>query len=206
MSFSVTSLGARMSKTACHHADGTHVASSAGMCLMSFSITSPGDRMSKAACHHADGTHVARSAGMCLMSFSVTSPGARMSKAACHHAVAVVKGQESYTLYNTSFRNIFNSINALAASKCLDINGKEMAIDVYLGGDYKFVLMVLGMAGATSNHACIYCRVHSNDRGDMAKPEDFTGIHQFDGRGEEKTSETPPFKAHRKGCDALHPN
>ena len=91
-----------------------------------------------------DGTHVARSAGMCLMSFSVTSPGARMSKSACHHAVAVVKGQESYTLYNTSFRNIFNSINALAASKRLDINGEEMAIDVFLGGDYKFLLMVLG--------------------------------------------------------------
>ena len=173
MSFSVTSPGDRMSKAACHHADGTHVARSAGMCLMSFSVTPPGARMSKAACHHADGTHVARSAGMCLMSFSVTPPGARMSKAACHHGVAVVKGQESYTLYNTSFRNIFNSINALAASKCLDINGEEMAIDVYLGGDYKFVLMVLGMAGATSNHACIYCRVHSNDRGDMAKPEDF---------------------------------
>ena len=69
------------------------------------------------------------------------TPGVRMSKAACHHAVSVVKGQESYTLYNTSFRNIFNSINAIAASKCLDINGEEMAIDVYLGGDYKFLLM-----------------------------------------------------------------
>ena len=77
---------------------------------------------------------------MCLTSFSVTSPDVRMSKAACHHAVAVVKGQESYSLYNTSFRNIFNSINALAASKYLDINGEEMAIDVYLEGDYKCLL------------------------------------------------------------------
>ena len=75
-----------------------------------------------------DGTHVARSAGMCLMSFSVTSPDGRMSKAACHHAVSVVKGQESYTLYNTSFRNISNSINALATSKCLEINGEEIDI------------------------------------------------------------------------------
>ena len=111
-----------------------------------------------------DGTHVARRAGMCLMSFSVTSPGVRMSKAACHHAVAVVKGQESYTLYNTSFRNVFNSINALATSMCLEINDEEIAINVFL-------LMVVGMAGATSNDACIYGRVHSNDRGDMAKPE-----------------------------------
>ena len=75
-----------------------------------------------------DGTHVARSAGMCLMSFSVTSPDGRMYKAACHHAVSVVKGQESYTLYNTSFRNVSNSINALATSKCLEINGEEIDI------------------------------------------------------------------------------
>ena len=84
-----------------------------------------------------DGTHVARRAGMCLMSFSVTSPGVIMSNAACHHAVAVVKGQESYTLYNTSFRNIFNSINALATSMCL-----EIAINVFL-------LMVVGTTEGT---------------------------------------------------------
>ena len=50
-----------------------------------------------------DGTSVTRSAGMCFMSFSVTSPAATKYTSACHHAVAVVKGQESYILYKTSF-------------------------------------------------------------------------------------------------------
>ena len=100
-----------------------------------------------------DGTHVARSAGMCFMSFSVTSPGARTSKAACHHAVTVVKGQESYTLYNTSFWNVFNSINALATSTCLEINDKEIAINVFL-------LMVVGNTrhGWCNIQPCLYLR------------------------------------------------
>ena len=42
-----------------------------------------------------------------------------------------------------------------------------------MGGDYKFLLMVLGMAGATSNHAFIYCKIHTDDRRDMSKAHDF---------------------------------
>lgn len=41
-----------------------------------------------------------------------------------------------------------------------------------LGGDYRCLVMVLDVTGAISNHACIYCRVHSNDRGDVTKYED----------------------------------
>ena len=34
-----------------------------------------------------------------------------VSTSACHHTVAVVKGQESYELYKTSFKNVFVFIN-----------------------------------------------------------------------------------------------
>ena len=96
-----------------------------------------------------DGTHVACRAGMCLMS----SPGVRMYKAAFHHAVSMVKGQESYTSYNTSFQNVSNSINALATSTCLEINDKEIAINVFL-------LMVVGNTrhGWCNIQPCLYVR------------------------------------------------
>ena len=48
-----------------------------------------------------------------------------------------------------------------------------------MGGDYKFLLMVLGMAGATSNHACIYCKIHTDDRRDMSKAHDFLLPRKF---------------------------
>ena len=58
-----------------------------------------------------DGTSVARNTGMCLMSFSITD--SNVSTSACHHTVAVVKSQESYELYKTSFKNVIMSINSL---------------------------------------------------------------------------------------------
>ena len=78
-----------------------------------------------------------------------------VSTSACHHTVDVVKGQESYKLYQTSFKNVFVSINSLFSSKSVEVNGEEIQVNVCIGGDYKFLLMVLGMAGETSNHAFI---------------------------------------------------
>ncbi|KAM7429532.1 hypothetical protein ABFA07_019618 [Porites harrisoni] len=39
-----------------------------------------------------------------------------------------------------------------------------------LAGDYKFLLLVLGMKGATSDFACIWCTCHKKHRHDMSKP------------------------------------
>ena len=65
------------------------------------------------------------------------------------------------------------SINSLLLSKSVEVNGEEIQVNVCMGGDYKFLLMVLGMAGATSNHAFIYCKIHTDDRRDMSKTHDF---------------------------------
>ncbi|CAB3983391.1 Hypothetical predicted protein [Paramuricea clavata] len=48
----------------------------------------------------------------------------------------------------------------------------DIPVEVYIGGDYKFLLL-LGMKSATSDHACIWCKIHKNARSDMSKPKDF---------------------------------
>ena len=75
----------------------------------------------------------------------------------------------------TSFKNVFVSINSLFSSKSVEVNGEEIQVNVCMGGDCKFLLMVLEMAGATSNHAFIYCnyKIHTDDRRDMSKAHDF---------------------------------
>ena len=118
-----------------------------------------------------DGTNVSRNAGMVVMSFSIFSPQNANLECHQHHCVAVVKAQESYDLYQNSFTNIWSSINSLSERGTIDIDGEEFSLKVFLAADYKFLLMVLGMSGATSNHACIYCTVHKNDRFDMSKDE-----------------------------------
>ena len=41
---------------------------------------------------------------------------------------------------------------------------------MFLGGDYKFLLLVMGLSGVTSTHACLWCLIHKLDRWDTSKP------------------------------------
>jgi hypothetical protein len=51
----------------------------------------------------------------------------------------------------------------------IKVNDTEVAVELFLGGDYKFLLMAMGMSGATSDHACLWCKVHKLFRWDMSK-------------------------------------
>ena len=42
----------------------------------------------------------------------------------------------------------------------LTVNDQEVNVDFFLGGDYKFILLKLGLKGATSNYACAWFKVH----------------------------------------------
>jgi hypothetical protein len=42
-----------------------------------------------------------------------------------------------------------------------------------MGGDMKFLQLVLGLGGSLCNYSCPWCRVHKIQRDDMTKPLDF---------------------------------
>ena len=44
--------------------------------------------------------------------------------------------------------------------KKIIVNDKEIAVELFLGGDYKYLLMAMGISGATSDYACLWCKVH----------------------------------------------
>lgn len=51
----------------------------------------------------------------------------------------------------------------------IKVNNKEIAVKLFLGGDYKFLLMAMSLYGATSDYACLWCRVHKLWRWDSPK-------------------------------------
>ena len=56
----------------------------------------------------------------------------------------------------------------------LQVNDKEIPVEVFLGGgDYKFLLMAMGLTGATSDYACLWCKLHKLQRWDMSKPLEY---------------------------------
>lgn len=55
----------------------------------------------------------------------------------------------------------------MVREKTLDVGGKVVNLEFFLGGDYKFILLIMGLSGATSNHACAWCKIDKNDRWNM---------------------------------------
>lgn len=45
---------------------------------------------------------------------------------------------------------VFNEINNLINEKQITINDSKFNLEFFLGGDYKFLLIMMGMKGATS--------------------------------------------------------
>jgi hypothetical protein len=63
------------------------------------------------------------------------------------------------------------SINGEIAFECS--NGKTYYLELFLGGDMKFLLTALGLNAAYSKYSCIYCKIDKYSRGDMSKDENY---------------------------------
>ncbi|XP_028410462.1 uncharacterized protein LOC114533075 [Dendronephthya gigantea] len=120
-----------------------------------------------------DGAKMTRLTNFIVISFSVLNLEETVMSSKGNHTVAVIKGHEDYHLLRTSCAKIFSCINRLVKSGKINIKGKDVPVEFYLGGDYKFLLLVLGMKGATSDYACIWCKIFKLDRCDMSRLQNY---------------------------------
>lgn len=60
-----------------------------------------------------------------------------------NHTIAVIKGQESYELLQSSCATIFKQVNDLTKKKKVTIDGRDMPVEVFLGGDYKVQSVII---------------------------------------------------------------
>lgn len=116
-----------------------------------------------------DGAKMSRSANFMIMSFSLLQTGDLVMSSKGNRTIGVVNGPEKYETIETSFSEIINDINSVNKNGKIKVNDKEIAVELFLGGDYKFLLMAMGMSGATSDYACLWCKVHKLFRWDMSK-------------------------------------
>lgn len=93
------------------------------------------------------------------------------------HTLAIVSADESYISIKDSFSNIFDDINDIIKTKRNDeiiytkSSGRQFNLELFLGGDMKFLLLALGLNAANSKYACRYCKIPKEDRYDMTKDE-----------------------------------
>lgn len=99
---------------------------------------------------------------MLLMNAAILDDEGTIMSAVGRQILACVKGPESFEVWKHCFAQQIAFINALEESKFLEIPGYgQVEIELYLGGDYKFLLMVLGMNAAMAKYACVFCYVHA---------------------------------------------
>ena len=49
----------------------------------------------------------------------------------------MVKCKEEYETLRASLQNVIREVNSLSKEKLLEVDGKQLKIQLYLGGDYK---------------------------------------------------------------------
>lgn len=114
-----------------------------------------------------DGAKMTNSSNFVIFSLSLLQKTDDVMSGRGNHTIAIVKGAEKYEALKESFKDVFDDINALNRSKKLTVDGKDYNVELFLGGDYKFILIMLGLKSATSNHSCAWCTVHAHCRHDM---------------------------------------
>ena len=116
---------------------------------------------------NGDGARMTPNSSFVLLSFSILQTGKQVMTAKGNRTIAILNGKEDYISLKNAFGNIFEEINNMIAEAKFTVNGKEHKTEFFLGGDYKYILLMLGLNGATGNYACAWCKIHKNDRWKM---------------------------------------
>ncbi|XP_028417141.1 uncharacterized protein LOC114541415 [Dendronephthya gigantea] len=111
-----------------------------------------------------DGAVMTRTSNFILLSFSLLQTGENVMSAKGNRTIAVVDGKESYETMEESFGVVFQEINKIISNGKIKVDGQDIKTEFFLGGDYKFILLMLGLKGANSDYACAWCKLPKIDR------------------------------------------
>ena len=116
-----------------------------------------------------DGAQMTRNTNFVILSHSLLdSKKNNPMSAKGNHSLAVVKGSEDYNTLKESFGKVFNHINNLNLVIQIKVGDKNINLELYFGGDYKFLLIVFGLQNATCNYSCLWCKNQKDQRWDMS--------------------------------------
>lgn len=104
-----------------------------------------------------------------LLSCALLQKEEEVMSAKGNHTIAVVNGSEKYETLQESFETAFSEINSLIKKGTITVDGEEVKLEFFLGGNYKFLLTLMGLKGATSLYACLWCKIHKDKRWETDK-------------------------------------
>lgn len=119
-----------------------------------------------------DGAKVSRISNFVIFSISNLKEDVNLSVHQLN-TVAVVQCDENYDNLRDTCKPLFDQLTEFCNTKSITVDGQIYSLDFFVGGDMKFLQILLGLGGSTGDYACPWCKVHKNDRHDLSKEWDF---------------------------------
>ena len=119
-----------------------------------------------------DGARMSRTTNFMMFSFALLQTKESILSSKSNRTIAIVNGPEKYETMKTSLSSFFEEVNGLIDQGSISIDGNDIKLNFFLGGDMKFLLMIMGLNSATADYACLWCKIHKDDRWDISKPAD----------------------------------
>ena len=113
-----------------------------------------------------DGTQIARGLSVVNIAFTILEEGQLACSSSGNHTIAILKVNEDYDELAAGLEDVIKEAEDL---EVLAINERVFNIQLFLGGDMKFLAIVCGLECATSEHSCIWCKCPKGQRWNMDK-------------------------------------
>lgn len=83
--------------------------------------------------------------------------------------VVIINGLEKYVILKVLFFYFFCEVNELISKGIIFVDGQDVELEFFLGGDVKFFLMIMGINFVIVDYFCVWCKVYKDDRWDISK-------------------------------------
>ena len=123
-----------------------------------------------------DGTRVSRISNFFVIPFSVVSETIRNSHFEQQQQLklwqywSVMKTMRTKIMHAVHY---FRKLRTFETKVKISVAGNVLKVELFLGGDMKFLQVIMGLSDSTSTCVCVWCRVHKSERGNISRPWDF---------------------------------
>ena len=89
-----------------------------------------------------------------MIAFTIIEDGANPNSPQGNHSIALLNAEENYDDLSKSLEDNRNEIRDL---KSVKVDDNENEIEYFLGADWKFLALCVGIEAANAKYSCIWC-------------------------------------------------
>ncbi|XP_060083702.1 uncharacterized protein LOC132562943 [Ylistrum balloti] len=112
-----------------------------------------------------DGTRVGKRLHVVNFAFNIVNEG--LAHQTCY-PLCIVQTKEKYTELNIALADLQHEVEEIQGN-ILKVQDREFEVTIYLGGDYKFLLVAVGISSVAASNSCIYCKCDKKEKIDLKK-------------------------------------